>query len=64
MEKHEMFLEYIDDNTYYSEAKSMNQAIEMLERRFIPCYQDEEPREYLLLDTAGIERVYVKIVPV
>jgi hypothetical protein len=33
----------------------------MLEKSFIPVYQEEEPNEYMLIPTIEIERVYVKI---
>lgn len=63
MEKHELYIECHDDNAYYSEARNQKEAIEMLERCYIPCYQKEEPNEYMLLNTMEIERVFVKIVP-
>jgi hypothetical protein len=62
MEKvHFLIIECSDGNQYESEAASKEEAIAMLGQAFIPCYQDVEPNEYMLLSTMEVERVYVKI---
>lgn len=62
MKTHELIIDIGDeDNFLRSFANSEEDAISMLEKCFIPVYQEEEPNEYMLIPTIEIERVYVKI---
>jgi hypothetical protein len=62
MKTHELIIETTDDENFFrSFASSEDDAINMLEKSFIPVYQEEEPNEYMLIPTIEIERVYVKI---
>lgn len=62
MKTHELIIEIAgEENFFRSFASSEDHAIEMLEKSFIPVYQEEEPNEYMLIPTIEIERVYVQI---
>lgn len=62
MLRHELLIQKDEDGSFYkSYASSQTHAVEMLEKMFIPVYQDEKAREYMLIPTIDIERVFVKV---
>jgi len=58
---HTILIEDFTGNIYESRAIDQDHAIEMLENKYIPVYQDDVPNEYLLFPTTQICKVQVII---